>query len=305
MATSGLLQGRILSELTGSIMNRTVVGLGGALALAAMMLSTTSGQTQTQTNTQTAVQGQHPKHKHKLHFIWNLSFRLSGGRIERFVERWQPEYQFQYLLRLPIRQRRSRMCRTSMPQVLRRRVAKFVSGRSQLAVQGPDFGLTIGGTSSTANVSCASTRERWQFWDIPWQRVRQCASIQTCAKRCWQPAHRALATDMLMRQVAHIGGLMWLIRGIPTLLRRCKLSQEQIEPRQTVSAPAATPGSQPGCRTEWQLFSGWYVVCDGRVLRTSRRRRLIQSKASRRCNKPFGQNQRLLLDRRKRTIGNP
>ena len=40
-------------------MNRTVVvGVGGAFALAAMMLSTTSGQTQTQTNTQTAVQGQ-------------------------------------------------------------------------------------------------------------------------------------------------------------------------------------------------------------------------------------------------------
>ena len=78
-------------------MNRTVVvGVGGAFALAAMMLSTTSGQTQTQTNTQTAVQGQTQSTSDKLHFIWNLSFRLSGGLIERFVERWQPEYQFQY-----------------------------------------------------------------------------------------------------------------------------------------------------------------------------------------------------------------
>jgi len=159
-------------------------------------------------------------------------------------------------------------------------------------------------------------RERWQFWDILWQRVRQCASIQTCAKRCWQPAHRALATDMLTRQVVHIGGPMWLIREIPTLLRLCRLSQRnqckvsrgklfrrlwQHPPRclarhLVCSRAAAENGSSSVAGTSLAM---------GRVLHTSRRRRLIQSKASRRCNKLFGQNQRLLPNQRKRTIGNP
>ena len=107
---------------------------------------------------------------------------------------------------------------------------------------------------------------------------------------------------------------MWLIRGIPTLLSPVQVEpvQQQIGPRQTVSAPEST--SPPG-RDTWlcgraAAKSGSSSVAGtsfamGRVLRTSRRRRLIQSKASRRCNKLFGENQRLLLNRRKRTSGNP
>jgi len=111
-----------------------------------------------------------------------------------------------------------------------------------------------------------------------------------------------------MRQVVRIGGPMWLIREIPTLLRRCRLSQRnqckvsrgklfrRLSQHLFCGQAAAKNGSS--------LVAGTSLAM-GRVLHTSRRRRLIQSKASRRCNKLFGQNQRLLLDRRKRTSGNP
>ena len=198
-----------------------------------------------------------------------------------------------------------------MPQVLRRRVAKFVSGRSQLAVREPDFGLTIGGTIVDRECQLRLNARTLAVLGYP-VAARETMCLDPDVRQAMLAAGTPCAGDRYAYAPsgAYRRADVADPRNSNAAVRRCKLRQSKLGRgklfrRLSQHLVRHLACGRAAAQSGSSSVAGTSFATMGRVPRSRRRRRLIQSKASRRCNKLFGGNPQLLLNRRKRTSGNP
>jgi hypothetical protein len=250
-----------------------VVGASGAMILAALMLSTTSGQTQTQTNTQTAVQGQgQTQSTASSSTSYGTSASLSGADASNAsLNAGSQNINFNY----PATPSETKTKITNIPNVYAPGLAAAGSevclGSISAGGSGAGFGVTIGGTyvdrecqlrlnARTLAVLGYPVAARETMCLDPDVRQAMLAAGTPCAgdRYAYPPSGAYRRADVADPRNSNAAAPV-------------QVEPAQIEPRQTVSAPestsgptpSATPGLQPGCRKEWRLFSGWYITCDG------------------------------------------
>ena len=307
-----VLLGRILSGFAGSIMNRTVVvGVGGAFALAAMMLSTTAGYTQTQTNTQSAIQGQTQSTASS---STSYGTSASGSAADASNASLNAGSQNGINFNSPAAPTNTTAKITNVPNVYAPGLAAAGSevclGSISAGGSGAGFGLTIGGTIVDRECQLRLNARTLAVLGYP-VAARETMCLDPDVRQAMLAAGTPCAGDRYA--YAPSGAYRRADVADPRNSRAAvapvQVAPVQNEPRQTVSAPESTSGRHLAC-SRAATESGSCSVAGtsfamGRVLRPSRRRRLIRCKTSRRCNKLFGGNPRLLLNRRKRISGNP
>ena len=249
-------------------MNRTVVvGVGGAFALAAMMLSTTSGQTQTQTNTQTAVQGQTQSTSTSSTSYGTSASGSAADSSNASLNAGSQNINFN----TPAAPTNTTAKITNVPNVYAPGLAAAGSevclGSISAGGSGAGFGLTIGGTIVDRECQLRLNARTLAVLGYP-VAARETMCLDPDVRQAMLAAGTPCAGDRYAYAPsgAYRRADVADPRNSNAAVAPVQVAPEQIGPRQTVSAPKSTsgptPGLRPGCRTEWQLFSGWHVVCN-------------------------------------------
>ena len=241
-------------------MNRTVVvGVGGSLALAAMMLSTTSGHTQTQTNaqtnTQTTTQGQAQTSNSNSYGVSSSgsaadssNASLNAGSQNINFNTTAPSNTTAKI--------------TNVPNVYAPGLAAAGSevclGSMSAGGSGAGFGVTIGGTFVDRECQLRLNARTLAVLGYP-VAARETMCLDPDVRQAMLAAGTPCAAD---RYAYAPSGAYRRADVVDPRNSIAAVAPVQIEPQQTVSAPESTSGLRPGCRTEWQLFSGWHVVCN-------------------------------------------
>ena len=237
------------------------------------MLGTTSGQTQTQTNTQTAVQGQSQSTSTSSTSYGTSASGSSADSSNASLNAGSQNINFNTYTPSSTTAKI-----TNVPNVYAPGLAAAGSevclGSISAGGSGAGFGLTLGGTivdrecqlrlnARTLAVLGYPVAARETMCLDPDVRQAMLAAGTPCAgdRYAYAPSGAYRRADVADPRNSNAAAPVQVEPVQPV----------QSEPRQTVSAPvatfaptpSATPGLQPGCRKEWQLFSGWYITCDG------------------------------------------
>jgi hypothetical protein len=250
----------------GENMKGTGLFVTGALGLAVLALSTGSGQTQTQTNSQTNSQTQ--GQAQSSNSVSNAS--TSSGSVAASTNDALNAGSQNITFNNPAAPSTTTI--KNVPSVYAPGLAAAGSevclGSISAGGAGAGFGLTIGGTIVDRECQLRLNARTLAVLGYP-AAARETMCIDPNVRQAMLAAGTPCAADRVVYAPERVG---YAPSAAPQRVvadprnSRAAVEPVQNQPPQTVAASdptsSATPDLQPGCHREYQLFGGWYAVCD-------------------------------------------